>query len=511
MLSPKVVLIKLITLLIAENMNESSGTHSAELAKEVIENLPKADNSTDLDWGRATYEELRELAYDLFHRKKEDFPHITELLQQIKMICRDDVHLYDALDTSLSELKRESPDGRALISKSLRNTVLFYIKEQKIQTIVKKYSHQIIFNKDGKRTDPIDLCLQMGEDLAPLLRRGDHVDPATMGKIDFNDAEGLTGGFTKAKQAINPEGALKSGWQALGKMLGRTEAFKRGEFVLIGALEHNFKSCFMMCLLCHFILFNKPALRDPTKKPAIMFYSFENELDGNLLFIYQYLYENEFGVQADLSSVTPAEASEYIKNIFLKSGYYVDMRRIDPTEYNCSRLIADMEGKQAEGFEIIAFLCDYLNMIEKTGLATNGPSGDEIRTLFRRVRNYTSPRGITFLTPHQLSPKARELYRSGIPGDDLIRQLTSKGYYDGSSKLGQEPDLELIIHIIDKKILGIGRGKHRYEVTPEEYRYAFLPFKPIGTLPPDINGEPTNIVMSQSGFDNADSGLEDFV
>ena len=99
-------------------------------------------------------------------------------------------------------------------------------------------------------------------------------------------------------------------------------------------------------------------------------------------------------------------------------------------------------------------------------------------------------RGIACITPHQLSSDALELTRNNT--EDFVKIVANKGYWDGCRRLGQEPDLEFLFHIVEmngKKYLTIARGKHRYTVTATKHLYTAMEFKPVGSLPWDIDKE----------------------
>lgn len=99
-------------------------------------------------------------------------------------------------------------------------------------------------------------------------------------------------------------------------------------------------------------------------------------------------------------------------------------------------------------------------------------------------------RGITTITPHQLSSDALQLTRENV--EDFVKTVANRGYYDGCRRLGQEPDLEFTAHIVKFKqqsFLTINRGKHRNTVTSQDDQYLILPFSPIGTIPWDIDKE----------------------
>jgi hypothetical protein len=215
--------------------------------------------------------------------------------------------------------------------------------------------------------------------------------------------------------------------------------------------------------------------------------------------VYKYLKENETGQPVIEDQINIQEASAYVSARLRETGFEVRMDRFDPTEFSAASLTQHLDGLIAEGYEIQMLIVDYLNMLPKTGLDAK-VAGDDIRLLFRRVRNYTSPRGITFLTPHQLSSEALLLIRDNV--DDFVRNVANKGYYDGCKRLGQEPDLELMIHIVEvngRKYLTIARGKHRNNVTASKDQYAVLPFEVIGTIPWDIDGEDRSVAAPGGG------------
>lgn len=118
-------------------------------------------------------------------------------------------------------------------------------------------------------------------------------------------------------------------------------------------------------------------------------------------------------------------------------------------------------------------------------------------------------RNIAFISPHQLSPAAKQLVRGNV--EDLVREVANKGYYDGCSTIDQEVDMELYIHIAKvngRSYLTIQRGKHRkMRPTPEKYLYCVLPFNDIGGIRDDINGPDTTLRKPGGGVEG--SGQEE--
>ena len=107
-----------------------------------------------------------------------------------------------------------------------------------------------------------------------------------------------------------------------------------------------------------------------------------------------------------------------------------------------------------------------------------------------------------------MSSEAKKLTRGPDAVESLVRSVVGKQYYAGCMQLGQEPDIELCIHIEKRKDSGktksyleMHRGKHRgrSEIVPAELHYCCVPFKDIGTLPWDV--DKANSAISKPGAD----------
>jgi hypothetical protein len=498
MFSPKQLLVNCITLLCLEHREGVATSPSNELVGQILESIPLPETTIDHDHGRQTFLELRAFVTWLNKRTADNFPSEAEVLQQLQVASREETYLYEAV---MNVLTASMPDVKEVIKKihSYRTNMQGHLNDERITQILKEYHHQLAFKRNGVN-DVVSLITEMGDRLTPLVSaksRSKHV--AQMGSMDFGDEETIAKYFVDVKNLLSTDGAFKTGWKGLNRMLGKVGAVKRGEFGIVGGLQHNFKSGFMLSLFTHFCLFNKPFLRDKTRRPLMVFITFENEIPDNLLWLYHYLKENETGEAVIDAEIDINEAATYVSARLRETGFEVKMERFDPTEFTASAFTAWLEGLIAEGYELQMVMVDYLNMLSKTGLDAK-VAGDDIRLLFRRVRNWTAPRGIAFLSPHQLSSDALQLTRENV--EDFVKVVANKGYYDGCRRLGQEPDLELFIHIVrvnGKAYLTIQRGKHRNTVTPEKDQYIALPFQPIGTIPWDIDKDEDYTMYSPGG------------
>jgi hypothetical protein len=189
-------------------------------------------------------------------------------------------------------------------------------------------------------------------------------------------------------------------------MFGTNGGARRGEMMVIGALQHNFKSGTALEMFKSAALYNRPYMRDPNKKPMLMRISFENPIEMDIINLYKSLAENETGIYIEPKEIDIDHATRYVIERLQVNGYHLSMCHIDPSDYTYHDLFDRIEKFEAEGYEIHMLNVDYLAMMSKKGCAA-GPAGVEIRDLYRRVRNFIAKKGIFFVTPHQLSPDAK--------------------------------------------------------------------------------------------------------
>lgn len=366
MFTPKQLLVNCITLLCLEHREGVATSPSTELVGQVIEALPLPEGTVDHDHGRQTFLELRQFTQWLTKRTEDNFPSEPEVLQQLQVACREEVYLHQAV---ANVLNHPIPDVKEIIKKihSYRTNLNGYLNDEKITAILKDYHHKLAF-KRGTVNDVVALMSEMGEKLTPLVTaKQKQRHTAQMGSLDFADEEVIAKYFTDAKDLLSTDGAFRTGWKGLNRMLGKVGAVKRGEFGIAGGLQHNFKSGFMLSLFTHFCLFNKPFLRDKTRRPLMLFVSFENEIPDNLLWLYTYLKENETGEPVIEADIDINEAATYVSARLRETGFEVKMERFDPTEFTASAFTAWLEGIIADGYEIQLVIVDYLNMLSKSG------------------------------------------------------------------------------------------------------------------------------------------------
>lgn len=489
-MEPKLLLVKAITLLYRESQLDASADGSAELVRQVVESIKIPEGMIEGDPTRDIIIGLRQTAMWMASNPPNYDYDKNILLQRIRVNTGYDTGLYEAFESGLYEIETDEEIKKVCLD--YRDVLRSYLDRSNVKDIVKKASHQVMFNEESInwRNYVQDLIASLEQYASASVIQGSSAD---MDSISFDDAGEMASMFQRAAEEVSNEGTIKFGWQGLNRMTGEHNGGRRGEFWVVQALQHNFKTGCTLDMFKQAALYNKPHMRDPTKKPLLIHISLENNLPDNLIWLYVNLMENETGQPCDINNlgISREDMARYVMDRMSVNGYYIKMYRKNPSDFSFHDFFDMINDLESKGFEVHMVVMDYLNMMTKKGCVQSGPSGDDIRDLFRRVRNFTTPRGILFITPHQLSSDAKALVRQGV--DNFVQEVAGKGYYDGCKRIDQEVDFELVIHIEkmgNKSYLTMQRGKHRkVKPTPQDCLYTVYKFEDVGTIPDDINAE----------------------
>jgi hypothetical protein len=393
--------------------------------------------------------------------------------------------IIETKDMSDSSIKRSVTN----LTKDLNN---FFIEEQ-ISDILTKASLTFKNNRD-KIKNVNDFITEVVGQLEPLQTNVNLKDPAILSSVDLGDTEGMNTLFREVKNLRKDELVLKTGWHALNRML--QGGFRRGEMTVISALQHQNKTGFSLSIFKQIALYNKPYMLDMTKKPMLLRISFEDDTNINLDYLYKVLKTDESLEPIDVSHLDEASMSEYVKQRLEINGYQIKLLRVDPSQWSYRSICNKIIEYEAQGYEIHALMLDYLGLVPTTGCINSGPAGTDVRDMFRRMRNFTGPKRIALITPHQISTQGKALIRSGINDFHFVKEINGKGYYAGSGQLDQEVDLEIYIHLAKYQkntYLTVQRGKHRGYITDEKDLYFILKFPKGLPIPDDILREDSSL------------------
>lgn len=480
------ILMKCILLLHRENeLGENSTNNSKDVVKKILTTTKESKNKVLLGGETSILDDIRTLLSNMM--SNPDSFDRTTLLESLNIILKDKQSLLKAIEKNINtELTPSSLKRSIIATRSILNN---YHKDQEIYNIINSACYRLNTGKLDNNMTIQAFAEDIRSKLELLSFKTDEKDPGIIDEVDIYDTESVNKAVNNVKKLSEVGGKFITGWKKVNKMTNG--GFRRGEQWVITALQHNYKSGFVQSLFAQFATLNKPDLDDPTKKPLNILFSFEDDINIIMEFMYRYLYFNEYRELPELSALTTEQISKYVTDKLSVNGYHVKILRINPANWTYMHLFNKILEYEADGYEIHAVLIDYLSKLPTTGCITSGPSGTDVRDLFNRVRNFCSAKKILNITPHQISTEAIALARSGLKGFDFINELVNKNYYSESKQIPQVVDGEIVLakgYINKKWSLYIGKGKHRTPIiTPDEDKQCSLAFPKAAPIPEDIN------------------------
>ena len=481
-MNSKLLLVNAITLLYRESQLPNLNENSSKLVREIIQSIRLPELSIGLDHDRDIIDGLKITALTMCEAPLDHTYELNEILQRLKVNTGDDESLYDALFDGISPELTQNALKKTCIN--LKRTLDNFFREEKVKEIVGKAAYTMKFARNSI-TDMKGFIAELSSQLEPYQQDIITKDPAIVSNVDLSNDDDVENVYTNIKDQEDGTTILRLGYQGINRMLDG--GIRRGEEIVIGALQHQYKTGFSLSIFKQIALYNVPQLIDPTKKPLLLRISFEDDITLNFQFLYQSLKENETGEAVDVSKISNKVMARYVQEKLQANGYHIKLMRVDPTMWTYKDICNTMLELESDGYEIHVCMLDYLTMVPTTG-CTQGAMGSDIRDMYKRMRNFCNRRKIALITPHQLSSDAQRLIRDGRT--DFVREIAGKGYYQGCQSLDNEVDVELYIHIEivnGKSFLTIQRGKHRkIKQTPIEDRYCVLPFHDIGAIRDDL-------------------------
>lgn len=461
-----------------------------------ILDIVKADHKEQSFMGSSgTVVKLKEYILRLLDEK--DPIVIETLLPTLSIMLENDPKLLTVIKDSIIPEQDDGTIKRVIAShtKALNN---FY-KENLAIELISKMSYDVKFNRSkiGNFSTYLQDTIAQLEPLATAVTSVK--DPALVSEVDFGDPDSLNVVLDEVKNMNTNKSVYKFGWQALNRMLQGGLRALGGEMMGIAALQHNYKTSLSLSLFLQLATLNKPLMpqedMEANKKPLLLRISLEDNLTNNLQFMYQYLKAVD-GTPVnprDFDNLETSEMTEYIMKKLTANGFYIKMLRVDPSQMDYSYLFNQIIALEAQGYRVHVCMVDYTLMMSTKG-CTQGPLGSDKRDLIRRIRNFMSARGISYITPFQLSPAAKQLIRNGIPDHQLVKEVVGKSMYSDASTVDHELDIEVFAHLAKankRTYLTLQRGKHRIPtMCEEEDMFTILPFEnrhqPIIE---DVNGD----------------------
>lgn len=458
MTDPNILLSKCITLLYRESQLENATENSSDLVKTAIDKLKINEVSLGLPSKRDVSLGLKNLVMEMARNEVTHTYDPVELLQQVRIITNGDENLYKAIEQGI-EPELQSPVLKRTIT-NIRKTISNFYREQRLAEIVRKASQDLNFGRHNISDLPAyirNVILELEITSSKAVAK----DPGIVGTMNFNDDESMNEIFSNVASA-NSEGlAFTTGWRELNEALQGGP--RPGDTVVVGALQHNYKTGFSLSLFAHMAVYNKPKCKDPTKKPLLYRVSFEDPLRNNAQFLYQLLKYDETRQPVDVKGVTIEEMWKYVQGRMRATGYHVIMEEVNPNNWTYQSLINRVIELESEGYVVEVLQCDYLSKLPTTG-CSHGSIGDDYMDLLSRVRAFCASQGIVFISPWQLSTEAKRLLAT-TPNDQFLSTIKGGGYFEKTRGLDRIYDIGILIHICNSSagdFLHVVVDKHRF-------------------------------------------------
>jgi hypothetical protein len=380
----KILIIKCIILLYKESILKDNFS-SKEMIKLVLESIKQPETSFGLSGDREILSNLLSVALSMVNNGDHEYDK-EDILQTLKMCTLSNEKLYKVIEEGVSGNDDEKVVKRNVLT--IRKIISNYLKEIKISDILHKASYAFKFQRD-KIADAAQFITELISQLEPLQVERNTIDPAILNDIDIGNDESIIKIFDSIKNRMTGSNVYKTGWNDLNEML--QGGFRPGECVIIPALQHKYKTGFTLSIFAQLATLNTPLTKDINKKPLILRISFEDDLELNLQFLYQYLKYNETREHVGVTGIDVKEMAVYVKEKLQINGFSIKMLRVDPTQWSYKHICNKIIEYETQGYNVEILMLDYLAMVPTVGCTNTGPTGTDMRDLFRRVRNFCGP------------------------------------------------------------------------------------------------------------------------
>lgn len=486
----RVLLIKTIILLYRESLLGEKSENSADLVRTVLDDVKASEIKLGIGGDHDVITSLKSTILEMCNNPIDHEYDKLELLRTIQINTLSDDKLFDVIKQALDEELTEAGLKRSILS--MRKSISNHFRYQSLTKLLVTSANTVRFQRE-KVKDTTQYIGELMAQLESLQVASSSKDPAIISEIDIGDDSGMGEVMEECKNLSSGDKVYKTGWKGLNRAL--QGGMRPGDSVVVGALQHSYKTGMTLSVFAQIALFNRPEpfLIDFNKKPLLLRISFEDSMANNLMFLYQYLKFNETRQKVNMKDIDTHEANQYIKEQLHQNGWHVKMIRVDPDQWTYRSIFNKIVEYEAQGYEVKVLMLDYLSKISKAGCINNGMIGGEIADLLSKVRNYCASKAILMITPHQLSTEAKMLARSGMSEDQLVLEWKGKGYWEGNKGLDRIYDIGILLHLFKTKgeaFLAFCVDKHRLPTVIDEQMKYFLYKFPKGLpLPHDEDDE----------------------
>lgn len=505
--------------------HKKAQTDSRYDAREVLKLVTAKEKSTDSEFMGDSRITLGKLIRELLDRDTNQTPiDYVYMKQLVRLAVYDNERIYQSIIMSIDPELSDEQIASLCFDQKKRITDFFSYK--KFMSELKPLMTQIYYNNEGspmsEQLESLRIALD-GYQSKIKIGEATGLEAANIvAGFRSDDADSISNIWLKSQEMTSTDSVLRTGYVGLNKMLGPQEGMFRGDTIVVGALQHEYKSGMVLDVVMDVARNNSPYFFNEPKpgmvqKGAILHISLENSQTDDLMRMYRRIYIQENGTAPDIDVLTtmdPAEAAQKIMHYLGETGFTYVYYRMNPSEVGYMDVQQKVLDLELEGFEVHLLAIDYLSMLDLKGIPKMD-GGTAYQELFRRMRNFCSEKNITLLTPHQLSVDATQLVRDGSEWD-FVERVAGKSYWSRSKQIDREVDVEIVQKLIRKKTkegtvtyitVGIGKNRRVHNIQADDRTFA-MEFKGELGLLSDIN-EPKSRVLAIKNIRREGGDAED--
>lgn len=520
-------LIKIISALYYNAMCVDKITKLNGEAKAILETI-EVNHRAGISVGgiESTIENLRDTCEMMLSNGDEPFDK-GNLVQRLSanLQCNND---YVGIALSGLEENIEEAVAKKKVLEILRE-LKYDGRKSKAKKLISKANAKLNFTGEYVETD--DFLKWIMEELNELHSSKDNSGLlGLVSKVNFNNDDELRTVLEKGLDSLRFDGLLKTGIKGLDRFL--EGGFVRGYLAYISALSFHYKTGSFIDLALNMPVINEPWMWDSTKKPLMLFITYENTTSQNAVAMYERIYSRKWykenkekfdSASEDEKRALSEKLKQYLKTVDLdtvhkaiqehykSAKYSFEMLHFNPSMVTIHDLIGTIDGFIQDGYEIHCVTVDYLALLQESKhtekLDMSIPNDAQM------LRNYCNPKGIAVITGHQLSSDAQNIL-GGLDGSTgtFTRKVSERtGCYKQCRSLHQKMDTEIFAHIVNHydgySYLSLSRAKHRIigDTTPESVRHFFKRFDLIGGLNPDYESDELVLYKLPKSIDPTES------
>jgi DNA-directed RNA polymerase subunit N (RpoN/RPB10) len=311
------------------------------------------------------------------------------------------------------------------------------------------------------------------------------------------DEASMETAFTDAEVTYEGKGLLKLGCQGWNDSFGPEASIPRGVMIELQALSGCSKSETIRRMLSDICVFNRPYVFNEKAKPIVIYFTAEDTSGESWDKMYRQMYCEETS-EFPIRDITAKQRTKFVKKRLNRNG-------IDFTIVSCRKngttmedVIEVLEAYKGKGYEVIACGVDYMGLFSHDHYDANLLDTFKIQRKHSVIGGYCKENKITVFVANQLGTAPAQELAGEV--DDFARDAAIKGFSVGSSRILDELDGRIVVHI---KEHSNGTWYHQWSTSKLRWAKGWKVANKYCTYAMhNIEGKAAGFVMSDLGMES---------